>query len=117
MNLLSWNVRGLGNPRTCLAIRKILQKYKPQLFFVCETKLESAQVSEECRKLNFDKCFAVSRNEKSGGISMMWSLDINVNIPSYSRHYIDVEVQCGSGKKWRCTGVYGHPETQQKKHT
>ena len=43
---------------------------------------------------------------------MMWSSDINVNILSYSRHYIDAEVQCGSGKKWRCTGVYGHLETQ-----
>ena len=99
MNLLSWNVRGLGNPRTRLTIRKIVQKYKPQLFFVCETKLESAQVREECGKLNFDKCFAVSRNEKGGGITMMWTSDINVNILSYSRHYIDAEVQCGSGKK------------------
>ncbi|KAH9685108.1 reverse transcriptase domain-containing protein [Citrus sinensis] len=60
---------------------------------------------------------AVSRNGKSGGIAMMWSSDINVNILSYSRHYIDAEVQCGRGKKWRCTRVYGHPETQQKKHT
>ena len=117
MNLLNWNIRGLGNPRTRLVIRKILQKYEPQLFFVCETKLESAQIREECEKLNFDKCFAVSKKGKSGGITMMWSSDINVNILFYNRHYIDVEVQYGSGKKWRCTGVYGHPKTQQKKHT
>ncbi|KAH9770469.1 putative reverse transcriptase/RNA-dependent DNA polymerase [Citrus sinensis] len=56
---------------------------------------------------------AVSRKGKSGGITMMWSSDINVN----NRHYIDAEVQCGSGKKWRCIGVYRHQKTQQKKHT
>ncbi|KAH9741755.1 putative reverse transcriptase/RNA-dependent DNA polymerase [Citrus sinensis] len=48
---------------------------------------------------------------------MMWKSDINVHILSYSRHYIDAEVQSGSGKKWRCTGVYGHPEAHQKQHT
>ncbi|KAH9681142.1 reverse transcriptase domain-containing protein [Citrus sinensis] len=52
---------------------------------------------------------AVSRNEKGGGITMMWTSDINVNILSYSRHYIDAEVQCGSGlssKPWLCFGDF-----------
>ncbi|KAH9672148.1 reverse transcriptase domain-containing protein [Citrus sinensis] len=56
-------------------------------------------------------------NGKSEGIVIMWKSDINVHILSYSRHYIDVKVQSGNGKKWRCTGVYGHPEAQQKQHT
>ncbi|KAH9650223.1 putative reverse transcriptase/RNA-dependent DNA polymerase [Citrus sinensis] len=34
-----------------------------------------------------------------------------------SRHYIDAKVQSGCGKKWRCTGVYGHPEAHKKQHT
>lgn len=42
---------------------------------------------------------------------MMWTSDIRVNIVSYDRHYIDAEVQCGSGKTWLCIGVYGHQNT------
>lgn len=45
---------------------------------------------------------------------MMWNQSKHC---SYSKHYIDAEVQYGSGKTWRCTGFYGHPDRQQKKHT
>ncbi|XP_052299726.1 uncharacterized protein LOC127903104 [Citrus sinensis] len=117
MKIISWNVLGLGNPQTRLAMRKILQQDRPQLIFVRETKLEAVKIHEECKKLGFDECFTVSRNGKSEGIVIMWKSDINVHILSYSRHYIDVKVQSGNGKKWRCTGVYGHPEAQQKQHT
>lgn len=48
---------------------------------------------------------------------MMWTSNISIYIVSYGRHYINPEVQYGSGKTWRCIGVNGHPNTQQKKHT
>ncbi|KAH9648888.1 reverse transcriptase domain-containing protein [Citrus sinensis] len=38
MNILSWNVRGLGNPRAFQALRKILQLHGAQLVFLSETK-------------------------------------------------------------------------------
>ena len=90
---------GFEESPDALAMRKILQQYKPQFIFVCETKLEAMQIYEECKKLNFDECFTVSRKGKSIGIAMMWNSDINVNILSYSRHYINVKVQRGNGKK------------------
>ena len=108
---------GFGESPDSPSYEENSSKIQTSTYFVCKTKLESVQIHEECKKFNFDKCIAVSRKGKSGGIAMMWNYDINVNILSYSRHYIDAEVQCGNGKKWRYTGVYGHPEAQQKKHT
>lgn len=40
-----------------------------------------------------------------------------MNITSYSPHHIDTVVCNKSGKVWRCTTIYGHPETSQKQHT
>ncbi|KAH9769036.1 hypothetical protein KPL71_011840 [Citrus sinensis] len=117
MKLVSWKVRGLGNPRTRLAIKNILHLHKPQLLFLCETKLLSRQANEECRRLNLDNCFAVSRTMMSVGLVMMWNSEITVNITSYSSHHIDAIIKKYSGKRWRCTGIYGHPEAQQKRHT
>lgn len=97
-----------------LATKKILQNHRPQLVFICKTKLESRQVNEECRRFKLGNCFTVSRKGKSGGIAMMWTSNISMNIVSYGRH---PEVQYGNGKTWWCIGVYGHPYTQQKKHT
>lgn len=47
----------------------------------------------------------------------MWSDEIVVDIKSYSMHHIDVVVHTNNGCYWRCTGVYGHPEGDQKHHT
>ena len=48
---------------------------------------------------------------------MMWSSEISVNITSFSSHHIDAEVQTERGKLVRCMGIYGHPETDKKRHT
>lgn len=75
------------------------------------------QAREECNRLNIENCFAVNRNGLGGGLALCWSRDFHVNISSYSTHHIDAVVQYENGKQWRCTGVYGHPEMQQKQHT
>ncbi|KAH9717652.1 reverse transcriptase domain-containing protein [Citrus sinensis] len=56
-------------------------------------------------------------DELSGGLALCWSSEVHVNISSFSNHHIDAVVQSENGKYWRCTGIYGHPETQQKQHT
>ncbi|KAH9647987.1 hypothetical protein KPL70_025411 [Citrus sinensis] len=52
-----------------------------------------------------------------GRIAMLWKSDIGVQINSYSQHHINAETQMPNGNRMRVTGVYGHPEISQKKHT
>lgn len=117
MIILSWNVRGIGNDRTFKVLQKFLHLYKPQLVFLCEAKLSVMQMNNVGKKLKLESCFTVSRNGKSGGLAMLWSQDIKVDIASFSDHHIDAEVEVENGKHMRCTGVYGHPKASQKKHT
>ena len=91
--------------------------YRPQLVFLCETKLKTIHMNNVGMKLKLKNYFVVSSNEKSGGLSMLWDSDIKVNITSFSSHHIDAEVETEDRKQMRCTGVYGHPETSKKKHT
>lgn len=117
MKMLSWNVRGLGNTRTRLEVKRILQTHKPHILFFCETKLMAVQAREVCNQMNFENCFAVNRNGLGRGLALCWSNEVHVNISSFSNHHIDAVVHSENGKLWRCTGIYGHPETQQKQHT
>lgn len=117
MKILSWNVRGMGKPRTRLAIKKILQLQKPQIFFCCETNMKAQQIYVDCRNFNFKNLLVVDRHEMGGGLALFWSSEVNVTITFYSSHHIDAVEYNDSGKVWRCTGVYGHPETNQKHHT
>ncbi|KAL9462155.1 hypothetical protein AB3S75_000204 [Citrus x aurantiifolia] len=64
-----------------------------------------------------ENCFAVSSKGKSGGLAMLWNSETNVNISSFSSHYIDAEIVTENGDQMRCTGIYGHPEANQKKQT
>ncbi|XP_024039545.1 uncharacterized protein LOC112098147 [Citrus clementina] len=117
MKILSWNIRGLGNPRMYLALKKILQVHSPHLVFLCETKLKTMHMNEVSRKLNYENCFAVSSIGKGGGLALLWKSETNVQIKSFNQHHIDAEVVMENGKLIRCTGVYGHPDMRQRKHT
>ncbi|CAK8570730.1 unnamed protein product [Lathyrus sativus] len=57
MKILSWNCRGLSNPRAILHLRKLAQQHQPDVLFLLET-LAKAQKLEGIRVLlKFDVCF------------------------------------------------------------
>ena len=55
---------------------------------------------------------------RSGGLAMLRSRDIKVEIQGYSRNHIDaVVIDPDSNFKWRITGFYGNPETHCRKES
>lgn len=104
-------------PRTCLAIKKILQQHRPQIFFCCKTKMRARQISSVCRNFNFGNYFVVDRIGMGGGLALFWNSKVHVHMKSYSLHHIDAVVYNEGVKEWRCTKIYGHLEANQKHHT
>lgn len=117
MKPLNWNVRGLGQDQTFREAQQLSHENMSQICFLYETKITTRQMKEKRKKLKFQNCFAVSREGLGGGLAMLWNPDINVEIKSYSKHHVDVVVHSEKGSYWRCIGIYGHPESDQKKHT
>ncbi|KAJ1389174.1 Zinc knuckle CX2CX4HX4C [Sesbania bispinosa] len=53
---------------------------------------------------------------RSGGLAIFWTDNIMVDILTTSTHHIDAKVSLNNGESsWRCTGIYGYPEVQNKK--
>ncbi|KAH9671372.1 reverse transcriptase domain-containing protein [Citrus sinensis] len=117
MKLISWNVRGLRKDRTFREIKRILRELKPEIVFLCETKLSEQLMKRKASELNFQNCFAISSSGKGGGLAMMWSENVNLEIKSYSKHRIDTCIKTVEGSCWRGTGVYGNPKIEERKHT
>ena len=117
MRIMSWNVRGLGNERAFRETKKVLQMQRPQILFLCETKLEPKQMQRRGKDLMFDNCLAVDRSGLGGGLALLWNSEVVVEVKSFSKHHIDAIVNFENGSFWRCTGVYGHPEAEQKHNT
>lgn len=116
MNTVCWNVRGMGSPRTFHVVRDALRHLKPPLLFLCETKCNEKSLLRLKNSLNYYGCFVVSSQGASGGLCLLWSLEIDVSIRSYSPSHIDSSVKWNS-KCWRFTGLYGQPKESLRVHT
>ena len=55
---------------------------------------------------------------RSGGLAMLWSRDIKLEVQSYSRNFVDAMVTDSElGFKWCISGFYGNPETYCRKES
>ena len=69
-------------------------------------------------KLGFVNGLYVQRQGKGGGLTVFWKMEVNLEIKSYSKFYINAIVtEEGSGFSWRLTGFYGHPETHWRRES
>lgn len=116
MSCLSWNYRGLGNPRKVQALKKIISSKGPSFVFLCETKLLRRELEGVSRKLGYTYCFGVDcnleREGRRGGLGLWWNEEGLLEVHSYSSNHIDVTV--GVDSQWRFTGVYRFPEDNNK---
>ncbi|GMI95338.1 hypothetical protein HRI_003203100 [Hibiscus trionum] len=111
MKLLSWNVRGLGKPRTVRRLRHMLRDLKPDVIFFIETMVHENKMANIRRSFGYPNGIDVSSVGRSGGLSIGWKNSCNVNLRSFSARHIDVLFNGDSdGCHWRCTGFYGAPE-------
>ena len=115
MNPISWNCRGLGNPRSVRALQDLVWRYNPIVVFLMETKAKIRRMERIRNKLGFANHLCVPCMGRSGGLALLWTREVDIEIKSYSKNHIDVVVkEQGSNLCWRLTGFYGHPETYRR---
>ncbi|XP_021761699.1 uncharacterized protein LOC110726522 [Chenopodium quinoa] len=117
MKIISWNCRGIGNPRTVSVLRDLCWRELPYIVFVMETKIDSSRLEGIRNKCGFTDGISVCSNGLSGGIGLWWR-DVSARLVSFSSNHIAVDiVNCNNGPIWRAVGVYGWPEKENKHKT
>ena len=113
MNLISWNCRGLGNPRTVQEVASLVKRYNPLILFLSETKRKSGEMEWLRSRWGFENCLTVDSVGRSGGLALLWRQEVSLEILSYSNHHIDAKIgNTNNGEDWRFTGFYGDPITR-----
>ena len=69
------------------------------------------------KSLGFDGLITVDAQGRSGGLALIWKEKDNVELRSFSRNHIDVEIAVEGKVRWRLTGVYGEPDQSQRRKT
>ncbi|KAL5567922.1 hypothetical protein UlMin_024497 [Ulmus minor] len=111
MNILVWNVQGLGNDWTFRILHDYVQQYSPSLIFLSETLCSKAQMERLRVRLGYTGMLTWEREGRSGGLCLLWSDSIHVQLLSGSKGHIDVQVTSHDSTCWRFTGLYGNPDT------
>ena len=111
LKLLSWNVRGLNNPRKRKVCKNLLKEWRCDIICLQKTKFSSVNsaVLHSLSGSPFSDWAVLDAVQTSGGVLLLWDkrvvekIDVSVGQFSVSvllRGVLD-------GFEWVCTGIYG----------
>ncbi|XP_041000807.1 uncharacterized protein LOC121246650 [Juglans microcarpa x Juglans regia] len=111
--LLSWNCRGLGNARTVCELHLLVKKKGPKIIFLLETKCMREKVEGIRNKLGFECSFVVDSIRKSGGLAMLWKVELQAELFYYSQNHISLSISLDDGDQKY--GAANRPFSQMEK--
>src|SRR3954463_14834146 len=88
MNIVAWNIRGLGNKPSMRRLKRIFKSKKICFAAIFEPKIDNAMIKECMLKL---KCVQYACNDE-GNIWLLWNTDITCTILQSSAQFISVKV-------------------------
>ncbi|XP_058761720.1 uncharacterized protein LOC131635127 [Vicia villosa] len=115
MKILSWNCRGLSSPRAIPNLKKLAQRYQPDIIFLSETLAKSRKLESIRILLKYEACLAVDVEGRSGGLAVLWKHNSTCSIVNYSRNFINLHVKEDNKEEWRLTCYYGYPERSRRR--
>ncbi|PNT74838.1 hypothetical protein BRADI_1g22904v3 [Brachypodium distachyon] len=70
MNLLCWNCRGIGQPRTVQELLHLVKTHKPKIVFLSETRNKTSVIEGLRWRLGLKHMIAVPGEGKGGGLAL-----------------------------------------------
>lgn len=72
--------RVLGSPRTIHALCLIVKEKKLDFVFLMKTKLSASRLNGLKYKMGLQGCFVVDSMGRSGGLTLLWKCEMNVEV-------------------------------------
>ncbi|XP_040374577.1 uncharacterized protein LOC121052776 [Rosa chinensis] len=116
LDVLSWNCRGICNDATVRALKDLITQNRPQIVFLCETKISRREEFERLQHaLGFAHAEAVLSEGQAGGLGFFWSDEVQLRMRTTLAHHTDAEVV--GVLSWWLTGFYGYARTAEREQS
>ena len=117
MRILSWNCRGLGQPRTVQELVCLVSTHLSSIVFLSETRQNKERVNNLRWRLSLKDGLLHDGRGKGGGIALYWDESVEIKKLSLGPRYIDVLIRNNPNEQWwRGTFIYGEPEAHERIH-
>lgn len=65
-----------------------VKKKAPNLVFLQETRLQAQVMETKKYKLGFNNCLTIEIDRRSGGLALLWNLEVSISVLNYLKHHI-----------------------------
>ncbi|XP_026396399.1 uncharacterized protein LOC113291034 [Papaver somniferum] len=116
MNVLGWNIRGLGKKTTSKELNLLCRNINPNIIFLSETKMNKDLAARRIKIFGFPCTFNVPSISRSGGLVLACNKEIQLNILSSSLRGIYVTTtDTIHFKVCHLHFIYGEPNSSLRK--
>ena len=89
IRVISWNCRGLGNCRSVKALHDLVRCWNPKIVFLMEIKSKKNRMESIKNRIGFSNGLIVPSVGRSGGIALLWTREISLEVKSYTKFHVD----------------------------
>ncbi|XP_031107590.1 uncharacterized protein LOC116012231 [Ipomoea triloba] len=109
MKIITWNCQGAASKQFLRAAKYLLNEHRPEIFCLMETKTSSTNADAVCSRLGLDRWARVEALGYSGGIWILWSDALKLEILHSNPQFVHLLIKENSGRQWNFSMVYGSP--------
>lgn len=117
MKLLTWNCRGLDNPRAVQVLLELTRKFKPEVVFLSETLVDKKKLESIGKRISYSNVFGVERMRRGGGLNVFWTTSCNLMVQSFFRNHVDMKLEFETGSVCILTGFYGNSNKSRRRES
>ena len=110
---MSWNCQGLGNPSTIRRLKEVKKNILPDIMFLMETNNGDDFIKDKLKDLHYPHYFSIPPNGLSGGLALLWTDNIKIDILEASANIIDAKVVF-KGSPSFISFIYGAPMVENR---
>ncbi|CAN0825908.1 Transposon TX1 uncharacterized 149 kDa protein [Linum grandiflorum] len=115
MIIMSWNYRGMGQPRAVQALDELIRTHRPGIVILLETFANKNRMETVRSEVKMGGYFAVDAAGHSGGVCVLWREGEEVKVIGFGRNLIIMEVTENGADPFILTAYYGYSQRHRRK--